>query len=112
MARNKVATAARGESTRRRDGRRDDPRGDSALAGLASTAPGPCEQVAGREVLDRFRAALTAEERELADLRGRGYSWREVSEKLGGTGEARRMQLTRAVDRVARELGFEEAADA
>jgi hypothetical protein len=44
----------------------------------------------------------------VADLRGQGCAWTDIAAQLGGTPEARRMQLTRAVERVAQELGLEE----
>ena len=40
------------------------------------------------------------------DLRGEGLGWADVAARLGGTAQARRMQLARAVDRLARELGL------
>jgi DNA-directed RNA polymerase specialized sigma24 family protein len=68
-------------------------------------------QAAGRDLLDALRARLTDEERALADRRGLGQTWPEIAAELGGTPEARRMQLTRALDRVAPELGLEESGD-
>ena len=68
-------------------------------AGDAVVSPG----LAGL-VLGEFRRRLTEEERRLADLRGEGYTWEEIAARVGGTPQARRKQLARAVDRVAREL--------
>jgi RNA polymerase sigma-70 factor (ECF subfamily) len=109
MARNKLASAARGQHRQRRDQRRVSAGGEAELAGLADPRPGPEESVAGAELLRRFRGALSAEEKQLVDLRGEGLAWAEVAARLGGTAQARRMQLARAVDRVARELGLESA---
>jgi DNA-binding CsgD family transcriptional regulator len=64
---------------------------------------------AGRELLSAFRQRLTEEERQLADLRGQGYDWAEIAARVGGTPQARRKQLTRAADRVAQQLGLDEA---
>jgi RNA polymerase sigma-70 factor (ECF subfamily) len=61
-----------------------------------------------RELLDRVRAALTAEERQIANLRGQGLEWDEVAEKLGGSKQSRRMQLSRGIERVGRALGLDE----
>ena len=46
-------------------------------------------------------------------LRANGREWSDIAGEVGGTGEARRKQLTRAIARVSRELGLddEEAAD-
>ena len=54
------------------------------------------------------RRLLTDEERQLAELRGEGLAWADIAEQLGGTPAGRRMQLTRAVDRVAGELGLDD----
>ena len=40
----------------------------------------------------------------LADLRAEGCEWAEISARFGGTPQARRMQLARAVGRVERQL--------
>jgi RNA polymerase sigma-70 factor (ECF subfamily) len=108
MTRNKLASAAREQHRQRRDQRRliD---GEEALARVADPRPGPEESVAGAELLRHFRAALSDEERQLVDLRSEGLGWGEVAVRLGGTAQARRMQLARAIDRVARELGLESA---
>ena len=66
-----------------------------------------CSHIAGRASLRRFREELTDEERQIVDLRGDGLGWSEIATRLGGTAGARRMQLTRAIERVARSLGVE-----
>lgn len=109
MTRNKVAAAARHQHRQRRDNRRI--AGDKELAGAAAAEATPSEQVAVREVLERFRAGLTDEEKRLADLRAAGAAWEEIAEQLGGTAQARRMQLARAVERIARALGLDDDAD-
>jgi RNA polymerase sigma-70 factor (ECF subfamily) len=108
MVRNKLASAARHQHRQRRDQRRQVAGAAGELAQVAAGGPGPGEVVAGRELLDRFRQALTAEERELADLRGQGLGWTDVAARLGGSAPARRMQLARAVERVVRELGLDD----
>ena len=76
--------------------------------GAADTELTPSEQLANQEVLDALRQQLTSEERQIASLRADGSSWDEVAAALGGTAQARRMQLTRGVERAARELGLAE----
>jgi hypothetical protein len=44
------------------------------------------------------------EERALANLRADGCGWTEIAARLGGTAEARRKQLARAVDPVEQHL--------
>jgi DNA-directed RNA polymerase specialized sigma24 family protein len=107
MTRNKLACQVRKQWTKSRDCRRmaDVPVQEvEAEAG----APGPSQVVAGREFLEQFRARLTEEERQLADLRAQGLPWAEIAQCMGGTPQARRMQLARAADRVAHELGLED----
>jgi RNA polymerase sigma-70 factor (ECF subfamily) len=108
MARNKLASAARLHYRERRDTRRMSSRGQDTVARTASADGDPSEIVASQDLLDRFRRCLNAEERQLADLRSDGVSWTEIAVRLGGTPDARRLQLSRAVDRAARELGLEE----
>jgi RNA polymerase sigma-70 factor (ECF subfamily) len=111
MARNKLASAARRQGRQRRDVRRVAADGGEALGQVAGAGPTPSEVVAGQELLVRFRAALGEEERRVADLRGEGLAWEEVASRLGGTAKARRMQLSRAVERVSRELGLQGAGE-
>jgi RNA polymerase sigma-70 factor (ECF subfamily) len=107
MARNKVAAQARRHAADCRDFRRVE-----GLAGAATAAAGdasPSQVVAGEELLRELRARLSKEEQAIADLRADGRSWAEVAQALGGTADARRMQLQRAADRVGRQLGLESA---
>jgi hypothetical protein len=109
MTRNKLNSQARYHGRECRDvGRADG--GDGVEAG-ASTAPGPDRVVEARELLARLRERLSAEEREIADRRADGQDWAAVAAAMGGTPEARRKQLSRAIDRVAPELGLIGDAD-
>jgi RNA polymerase sigma-70 factor (ECF subfamily) len=105
MARNKLASAARAQYRQRRDGRRTAADGE-AVERAAGPSPTPSREVAGRELLQQFRARLTAEERAIAELRADGVAWADVAARLGGTAQARRMQFVRAVERVEEELGL------
>jgi RNA polymerase sigma-70 factor (ECF subfamily) len=107
MARNKLASAARAQHRQRRDNRRV-AAGAEHLQGVAAGSPTPSQEVAGRELLERFRQELSAEERQVAELRSQGLAWSEIAARLGGTAQARRVQLARAVERVSRELGLDE----
>jgi RNA polymerase sigma factor (sigma-70 family) len=103
MARNKVAAAARRHYRQRRDiGRATGE--PAALAAVTSDEPTPSRVLAGRELLADVRRRLSEEERLLAELRADGCEWNEIAGRLGGTAEARRKQLARAVDRVERQL--------
>jgi RNA polymerase sigma-70 factor (ECF subfamily) len=108
MARHKLASAARRAHRQRRDSRREAANGAEALDRVAAAEPSPSQLVAGRELLEQVRQRLTEEERMLADLRAQDLGWAEIAARLGGTAQARRMQLTRALERVSRELGLDE----
>jgi RNA polymerase sigma-70 factor (ECF subfamily) len=110
MARNKLASAARNQHRQRRDQRRVAADGHEQLTHLADPSPGPGSAIASQELLRRFREELSVEERQLVDLRTEGLSWGDVASRLGGTPGARRMQLARAVERVARSLGLESSS--
>src|SRR5207244_4246852 len=106
MARKKLALHARAQRRQRRDHRRVQSAGlDERL--LADDGPSPSQHVAGQELLRAAERLLTAEERQLAELRKEGLDWRAIAERQGGTPEALRKKLARAVDRVARQLGLD-----
>ncbi len=44
---------------------------------------------------------------QLVDLRNLGLKWNAISTKVGGTPQALRKKLARALDRVAKELGLD-----
>ena len=104
MARKKVAEQARYHQRQRRDVRRVG-EGDVQQGAVAATDETPSRLVSGRELLQKFRERLLDEERRIADLRARGSDWASVAAELGGTPDARRKQLARAVARVEQELG-------
>jgi len=62
----------------------------------------------GRELLAQFLSRLSEGERRLADLRALGRSWKDIAGEVGGNPDALRIQFTRAVNRVARELGLDD----
>jgi RNA polymerase sigma-70 factor (ECF subfamily) len=110
MARNKLASAVRKATRQRRDHRRQE-KGDDALAGVIQEQPTPSQHVAVQELLQRARGQLSEQELELADLRAQGLKWEEIAERLGGKAQARRMQLARAAQRIARDLGLDDNDD-
>jgi RNA polymerase sigma-70 factor (ECF subfamily) len=107
MARNKLAAQARRHHRERRDVRRVSEETGRKLDTIA-TGPTPSQMVAGQELLLSFRQALTEEERRLADWRAQGRTWDAIAAEVGGTPKARCRQLSRAVERVSRQLGLEE----
>jgi RNA polymerase sigma-70 factor (ECF subfamily) len=111
MARNKVATQVRKQQALRRDIRRDVSLNDSSARPVAAADPSPSRLAIGRELVDALRLRLSAEERQIADLRSQGCEWAEIARELGGTPQARRKQLARAVDRIAHDFGLDEVGD-
>jgi RNA polymerase sigma factor (sigma-70 family) len=99
MARNRLISRARVERRLVRDVRRltADP---GVLEQVADGRPSPSHVVSRREELELLKASLTEEERQIFDLRVGGLSWQEVATRLGGSGPARRMQLSRGLERV------------
>jgi RNA polymerase sigma-70 factor (ECF subfamily) len=107
MARNKLAAQARRSQVVRReypDLETQRGRGTEPAAAEAS----PSRLAAGRELLARVRQQLSAEERLLAEQRAAGRSWADIAAEQGTSAEALRKKLSRALDRVAEQLGLEE----
>jgi RNA polymerase sigma-70 factor (ECF subfamily) len=111
MTRHKLANQQRWHRAKMRDCRRIEACDPAYLAARSAAAPSPSRLVAGRELLDEFRRRLSDEERLLADLRADGYEWTDIAARLGGTAEARRKQLSRAIDRVEHQLEWSESGD-
>jgi RNA polymerase sigma-70 factor (ECF subfamily) len=112
MAHNKVLDQARHQQAQRRDSRRTGADGGAALDAVAAAGDTPSQIVAGRELLQALYAHLTDDERYLAEQRAAGREWAELASELGGSAEALRKKLSRAVGRAARHLGLDEVADA
>jgi RNA polymerase sigma-70 factor (ECF subfamily) len=110
ITRKKVAFNARKQLAQRRSYRRAEPLGPREF-GVAAYGPTPSEVVAGNELLVAFRQRLNEEEQQLAALRAQGCSWEDIAAQLGGTPQARRKQLARAVERVSIDLGIDETED-
>jgi RNA polymerase sigma-70 factor (ECF subfamily) len=106
MARNKLASRARHSYVLRRE--KLPAQGFDNPASWAATEPGPGEHAAGRDLLQEVLKRLTAEERQLADRRARFQEWSQIAAEVGGTPDALRKKLSRALDRVSRQLGLDE----
>jgi RNA polymerase sigma-70 factor (ECF subfamily) len=105
MAQRKVADRAREARAARRDYRRT--REASNPEKWAAPGATPSEEVAMKELVDEFRKRLSGDERLLAEQRAAGRPWAEIAAERGGSAEALRKELSRAIDRVALELGLE-----
>ena len=111
MTRNKLAFQVRRQHAQRRDSRLNDATRVDELE-VESASPSPSEVASDRDLIDTIRLRLGTEERQLADLRGDGWAWSDIANRLGGSVQARRMQLARAMRRVATTLGLNADADA
>lgn len=111
MARNKLANQAHAQRATRRDVRREQ-HGDDQAAAVADRGATPSRQIAARELLDAARARLSAEEIRLLERRQDGEPWDSIAAAEGGTPDALRKKLARAVERVAREIGLDGSDDA
>lgn len=111
MARNRVIDWARRSQADRRDGRRDvSIEGeDGQQMQFASNQPGPVSVLVSRELLEQVRSRLAPEELKLMEQRAEGLDWNEIAAQTGDQANAVRMRLTRALDRVAEELGLEQS---
>jgi RNA polymerase sigma-70 factor (ECF subfamily) len=107
MTRNKLVSAARLGQAQQRDLRRNSPQSEAELAEVEDPGPTPSRVIEGQDLLARFQRGLTPEERRLADLRSQGMTWPQIAEHLGGTAQARRVQFSRAVERVTYEMGLD-----
>lgn len=110
MVRNKLADKSRRRSLEAREDRRV-PLDEVADAVLVSVDPSPSKHAALRELVCEAQRRLSPDERQLLDLRARGLEWTEIAARVGGSAEALRKRLARAVDLVAGQLGLDEAPD-
>jgi RNA polymerase sigma-70 factor (ECF subfamily) len=105
MARNKLANQAHHQQAQRRDYRRVEER--SGQPEVPGGGPSPSELVAGKELLEEARRRLSPEERQLLEWRRQGREWADIARELNASGDALRMRLARAVERVAQELDLD-----
>jgi RNA polymerase sigma-70 factor (ECF subfamily) len=105
MADNKLKDQVRKQRAVRRDQRRLEVGTPAALEQFAGREETPSQIVAGRELLQEVRRRLSREERFLAEQRALGRGWAEIAAEVGGKPDALRNKLSRALDRVSRELG-------
>jgi len=106
MARNKLASHARKECSGRNDERRSDNLIDKT-SGLRSRESDPADEISARELCEKALQQLTAEERELVERRREGCDWATIALETGRTAIVVRKQLSRALDRVLKDVGLE-----
>ncbi|MDB5386550.1 MAG: hypothetical protein JWM11_2196 [Planctomycetaceae bacterium] len=110
MIRNKVTDHARRQKSERRDmGRTSNAQVDELP--LMSGDDTPSQIVSARELAEEARIRFSFDEQQIVERRKNGQGWDDIALDLGGNPEALRKKMTRAVDRVATELGLDETRD-
>jgi RNA polymerase sigma-70 factor (ECF subfamily) len=106
MARNKLASQGRACYVTRRE--KVAAKADAAWERVISPEPGPSHQAAGKDLLEEVWKRLSEDERRLAQRRAERQEWTEIAAEVGGSPEALRKRLARALDRVSHQLGLDE----
>jgi hypothetical protein len=106
MARNQVRDQSRHHRAVRRDHRRQPDLSEHCLGGLVDDGPTPSHIVSTRELIAEISRRLSPDERDLLEQRALGHEWTTLARGRGTTAVALRKKLTRALNRVATELGL------
>lgn len=110
MARHKVIDRARQYRSVRRGGGKVHGAPDGLGELTPDETPGPDELVADRDLLEAVRCRLTPSDQEVLDRWLVGQEWPEIARQLGGSPEALRKRLSRAIDEAAAHLGLLEGS--
>jgi RNA polymerase sigma factor (sigma-70 family) len=110
MSRKKLADHVRRQAAARRDYRRVR-NGALERAGGPASDSSPSQEAATTELVHEFRKRLAEDERRLAEKRACGQSWAHIAAEEGGSAEALRKKLARAIDRISQELGLHDFAN-
>ena len=107
MARNKLISHARRHHAQRRDSRRVSA-ADEDAGRFVSPRQSPSKLVAQRDLLQEIERRLSPDERRMLELRNEGHEWTTIALELGGSADTLRRRLSRALDRVAAQLGLDD----
>jgi RNA polymerase sigma-70 factor (ECF subfamily) len=108
MARNKLNSQARRHHAQRRDNRR-------VAAGVqdedqfVAAGESPSMVVAARDLLQEVHRRLSPDDRRLLEMRNQGFDWPAIASEIGGGAGTLRRRLSRALDRIAGQLGLDDA---
>lgn len=108
MAQNRLRDHVRGQHAERRDQRRLLADGAPALEAVPDEQPTPSRIVAAKELFQKMCGQLSPEEKYLVEQRALGREWQELADELGGSADALRMKLTRALNRLSGPLGLDQ----
>lgn len=107
MARKKLVSESRRQRSQRRGGLHLTSDNQDVQV-FADRGAGPPAEVEARDLLQEIHRRLAPDERQLLDLRNQGHDWGDVAVRVGGTAGALRKKLTRALDRIADDLGLDD----
>jgi len=105
MARNKVINHARHEQSAGRQHRQVSMAGASGEQ-LIARAPGPERALSAADLLQEVYRRLSPEERALVERRNAGRDWASIAQELGDNAVVLRKRLSRALNRITRQLGI------
>jgi DNA-directed RNA polymerase specialized sigma24 family protein len=108
MGRNKRNARAREQHARRRDSRRVEA-DDQGEGPFVSAGAGPGTEVAARDLLQEVHRRSLPDERRRLEMKNQGHDRSAIAAELGGGAEARRRRLSRSLDRIAAQLGPDDA---
>lgn len=106
MARNKLYDNARYQQAAKRDRRRTEAASSEGLEQISDPGKTPSAQLAADELVAAVRAELAPDELYLIDERLNGRDWNDLAAELQVAPDAARKRMTRAIDRVAQQLGL------
>jgi RNA polymerase sigma-70 factor (ECF subfamily) len=109
IARNKLAYQSRRERAECRNPGRVSR--TAAVEECAVAGETPSGLMATRELVEEARRRMMPEEQMLLERRAEGLGWGEIAAELGANPDALRVRLARAVARITRQLGLDEAPD-
>ena len=107
MVRNKVTDVARHSRRACRDVRQLVPTSADEMP-LSEGGQTPSKIVAHRELVEAAQQRLSVQDRQVVQQRSMGMNWNEIAQQIGATPEAVRKRLTRALDRVVRDLELDQ----
>jgi len=107
MARNKLNSQARKQHAQRRDRRRVTS-GSQDEDRFVAPGTSPSAEIAVRDLLQEVHRRLSADERRILELRNQECDWAAIAAELGGSAEALRRKLSRALNRVAEQLRLDD----